>query len=108
MRKILSHLIDNAIKFTGQGMVSFGFEVKGGMLEFFVRDTGQGMDQETQARIYDLFMQENVSITRGHEGSGLGLSIIRGFLKILGGVIRLESAKGEGAAFFFSLPFEKK
>ncbi len=104
--KILSHLINNAVKFTKHGTVSFGFEVKGPELEFFVKDTGVGINQEVQPAIFDKFMQENVSDTRGHEGSGLGLSIAKGMVELLGGHIWLESSKGKGSAFFFTIPIE--
>ena len=104
--KVLSHLVDNAVKFTKQGTVSFGFEVKGPELEFFVKDTGVGINQEVQPTIFDKFMQENVSDTRGHEGSGLGLSIAKGMVELLGGRIWLESIKGKGSAFFFTIPVE--
>jgi signal transduction histidine kinase len=102
--KTVSHLVDNAIKFTKQGAVSFGFEIKGNELEFFVKDTGVGINRDLQATIFDTFTQENVSDTRGHEGSGLGLSIAKGFVELLGGRIWIESSKGEGSAFFFTLP----
>ncbi len=102
--KVLSHLVDNAIKFTKQGTVSFGFEVKGPELEFFVKDTGVGINKEAQPTIFDKFMQENVSDTRGYEGSGLGLSIAKGMVELLGGRIWLESSKGSGSAFYFTIP----
>ena len=104
--KVVSHLVDNAIKFTLQGTVSFGFEVKGPELEFFVKDTGVGINKEVQPTIFGKFIQENVSNTRGHEGSGLGLSIAKGFVELLGGRIWIESNKGKGSAFFFTLPVE--
>jgi len=104
--KVVSHLVDNAVKFTKQGTVSFGFEKKGNELEFFVKDTGVGIIKEIQPTIFDTFMQENASDTRGHEGSGLGLPIAKGFAELLGGRIRIESSKGEGSAFFFTLPIE--
>ena len=107
MRKVFSHLVDNAIKFTEQGSVSFGFEVKENKFEFFIRDTGVGIEQDALESVFENFTQENLSNTRGYEGSGLGLSIIRGFLKLLGAEIRVESVKGQGSAFFFSLPVEK-
>ena len=104
LRKIISCLLDNAIKFTSLGSISFGYSVKSNSIEFFVIDTGIGIAPEARERIFEPFMQENITDTRGHEGSGLGLSIIRGFLKLLDSEIRLESAKGQGASFFFSLP----
>jgi len=105
LSKVLCHLLDNAIKFTNQGSVTFGCEIRGADLEFYVKDTGVGINPEVQEKIFEKFVQENVADTRGHEGSGLGLSIVRGILELLGGHIRLESVKGEGSSFFFTLPF---
>ena len=107
LRKIISHLLDNAIKFTHEGTITMGFSVKSSHVEFFMKDTGTGIGKESQERIFESFMQENVSSTRGHEGSGLGLSIIKGITKLLGGEIRLESVKGEGTSFYFSLGIEQ-
>jgi signal transduction histidine kinase len=104
LRKILSHLIDNAIKFTKAGSIVFGYKSDDTFIEFFVKDTGIGIDKEAQVRIFESFMQENNSNTRGFEGSGLGLSIIKGFLAQLGGTFRLESVKEEGTTFYFALP----
>ena len=106
LRKIISCLLDNAIKFTSLGSINFGYAVKPGTIDFFVIDTGIGIAPEFHEHIFEPFMQEIITDTRGHEGSGLGLSIIKGFLKLLGSEIRLESAKGQGASFFFSLPIE--
>ncbi|NWJ50849.1 MAG: HAMP domain-containing histidine kinase [Bacteroidetes bacterium] len=104
LRKIMSHLLDNAIKFTKEGFISIGFSVKPSKIEFFIKDTGIGIEKEAQERIFEYFMQENVSTTRDFEGNELGLSITKGFLKILGGDIHLESIKDKGTTFFFSLP----
>lgn len=103
-RKILSHLLDNAIKFTPKGVITMGYTKKPPFFEFYVRDTGIGISQEAQEKIFEVFMQENASTTRGHEGSGLGLSIISGFLDLLGGKINMKSVKGEGSVFYFTLP----
>jgi signal transduction histidine kinase len=105
-RKIFSHLLDNAIKFTPGGTVSIGIEFQPGFVEFCFTDTGVGINLEAQERIFEAFIQENSAVTRGYEGSGLGLAIIRGFLKLLGGKIRMKSVKGEGSSFCFSLPFQ--
>ncbi|MEI7662876.1 MAG: response regulator [Bacteroidota bacterium] len=104
--KIFSRLLENAAKFTHKGTISFGFEVQEMEVEFFVRDTGVGIEKEFQSAVFEPFMQENALITRGHEGNGLGLSIASRLVRLLGGEIRLESDKGEGAAFFFKLPFK--
>jgi len=106
-QKVLSHLIDNAIKFTSKGGITFGYTIKSGSLEFFVKDTGSGISKEAQARIFDIFMQEEATHSRSYEGSGLGLSIARGLIRLLGGVIRVESEKGGGSVFTFDLPYEK-
>ena len=106
LRKIISCLLDNAIKFTSLGSITFGYSVKPGTIDFFVNDTGIGIAPEFHERIFEPFTQEFISDTRGYEGSGLGLSIIKGFLNLLGSDIRLESVKGQGASFFFALPME--
>jgi signal transduction histidine kinase len=105
-QKVLSCLLDNAVKFTAKGSVSFGYVVKPGLIEFFVSDTGLGISKEAQTRIFEDFVQEESLLTRGHEGSGLGLSIAEGVASLLGGKIRLESEKGSGSVFFFDIPYE--
>lgn len=108
LTKALSHLMINAIKFTPNGSVSLGYEMKKNELEFFVADTGVGISEEHQERIFEVFMQENISNTRGHEGSGLGLSIASGIVKLLGGKIRLESKKMIGTTVFMTFPVENR
>ncbi|MEI6882918.1 MAG: two-component regulator propeller domain-containing protein [Bacteroidota bacterium] len=107
LRKIIYQLLDNAYKFTSNGSVTFGFQIKPGELEFFVKDTGVGIGSEVRSKIFDVFVQENIADTRGHEGSGLGLSIVKGFVTLLGGRVWLNSVKGEGSGFYFTLPLEK-
>jgi CheY-like chemotaxis protein/anti-sigma regulatory factor (Ser/Thr protein kinase) len=104
VRKILSHLVDNAVKFTQQGTITIGFDIKQGLVEFFVTDTGIGIDSSMTQAIFDYFTQADTSRTRGYEGSGLGLSIASGLLKLLEGTIHVESTKNQGSSFFFTLP----
>jgi two-component system, sensor histidine kinase and response regulator len=104
-RKVLSHLLDNAFKFTHEGKVTLGYTLEPGNIVFFVKDTGIGIADDAQNRVFENFMQEEVAVTRGHEGSGLGLSIVRGIANLLGAEIRLESSKGVGTTFYFSLPY---
>jgi len=106
--KALSHLLDNAVKFTNQGEITFGYIIKPGVLEFFVKDTGTGVSNEACARIFASFEQEELSHIQGYEGSGLGLSIAQGLIRLLGGEIRVESEKDAGSIFFFTIPFEEK
>jgi len=104
LRKAVSKLVDNSIKFTKEGSITLGFERINNEIEIFVKDTGKGIEKDSQELIYKSFMQENVSNTRGHEGSGLGLSISKGIMQLLGGEIRLESAKNKGTTVFLCFP----
>ena len=103
--KIVYHLIDNAIKFTKNGGISVGYKVKQKQLEFFVTDTGMGIDEEARKLVFSFFTQGDTSNTRGFEGSGLGLSIAHGLVKLLNGKIECESKKGIGSTFYFAIPF---
>ncbi len=103
-RKILSNIIDNAIKFTSVGSITLGYTIENNKFNIFVKDTGVGIEKEAQKKIFENFMQENISDTRGHDGSGLGLSVASGFSVLLGGSIVLDSVKGAGATFTFIHP----
>ena len=107
LRKIISHLLDNALKFTLKGAISFGYEVKNAEIEFFVSDTGTGIKTEALGIIFDAFRQADVSSTRGYEGSGLGLTIANGLIKLLGGILRIDTERGKGSTFYFTLPFSE-
>jgi signal transduction histidine kinase len=104
--KIFNHLIDNAVKFTQQGSITVGYEMKDGELQFFVKDSGIGIYDENRKKIFGYFVQENSANTRGYEGSGLGLTIAKGFIELLDGKIWVVSEKGKGSTFYFSLPME--
>jgi CheY-like chemotaxis protein len=110
LRHILVNLIGNAVKFTGQGRVTVRIE---GMLEhtpnrvvlaFQVEDTGAGIAAEDHARIFEPFVQ--AGRPRAQHGTGLGLTITRQFVELMGGTIRVESAPGEGSRFSVLLPAE--
>jgi len=105
-KRVLYHLMDNALKFTYQGQITVGYELKPDIIEFYIKDTGIGVEESAKEKIFEIFMQEDVSLTREHEGSGLGLSIVKGLLALLGGTIRMESVKGKGSVFFFALPLK--
>ena len=108
MMKLLSHLLSNAVKFTATGSITIGGELKQNALELFVKDTGIGVSGDFQERVFDVFMQENVSDTRSYEGSGLGLSIAKGIAELLGGNIQMESIKDVGTTVSVSFPVEVK
>ena len=106
LQKALSNLLDNAVKFTSRGEITFGYIIKPGRLEFFIKDNGIGISKEAQSRIFENFVQEELLHTRGYEGNGLGLSIAQGIVRLLGGEIRVESEKGAGSTFIFDIPYE--
>ena len=102
---ILTNLVKNAIKFTCEGSIEFGYEKKGNYLEFFVKDSGIGILQKQQQLIFERFRQGSESHNRGYEGSGLGLSIAKSYVEMLGGEIWVESAEGKGSTFYFTIPY---
>jgi len=101
---VLTCLLNNAIKFTQSGSIEFGVESKDDSIEFFVKDTGEGIPVQQQNIIFEKFRQASDLITRYHEGSGLGLSISKAFIEMLGGQIRVESEEGIGSVFYFNIP----
>lgn len=104
LRSIFWHLVDNAIKFTNAGGITIVLKDAGPLLEFRLTDTGIGMKEDEQEKIFDIFMQRDVSTTRRHEGNGLGLSIVKGLLDLLGGAIRMESEVGVGTTVLVTVP----
>lgn len=101
---ILTNLVKNAIKFTTEGSIEFGYEKKDNCLEFFVKDTGLGILLNKQEMIFERFMQADEILTRNYEGAGLGLSISKAYVEMLGGKIWVESEPGKGSTFYFTLP----
>ena len=100
--QIGNNLLSNAIKFTENGYVSLLTEYRDGMLVLTVEDTGTGMTAEEQQRVFGAF--ERLSNAATQDGFGLGLSIVRHIVKMLGGNIRLESEKGKGSRFIAEIP----
>lgn len=104
--QIFSNLLDNAIRFTQNGTVSFGIsKIERGRIEFFVSDTGIGIPKEKHQIIFESFMQADASMSRSYGGTGLGLAIVRKLLELMGGEIVLESEPGKGSHFSFYLPY---
>ena len=102
---IMTNLIKNAIKFTYEGSIEYGYEKRGEFLEFFVKDTGIGIPQKQFQLIFERFRQGSESHNRGYEGSGLGLSIAKSYVEMLGGEIWVESEEGKGSIFYFTIPY---
>ena len=101
---ILTNLVKNAVKFTTSGDIEIGYEKKGNFIEFYVKDSGLGILQGQKAFIFEMFRQGSESLNRSYEGAGLGLSISKAFVKMLGGNIWVESDFGIGSAFYFTIP----
>ncbi len=105
LRQILVNLLSNALKFTETGRIEFGYELQHDQsLLFYVFDTGIGINPDKQKRIFERFVQADDSLSRHFGGSGLGLSICKGFVDLLGGKIWVDSSPGKGAKFYFSIP----
>ncbi len=104
--KIFRHLMDNALKFTAAGSIVIGCKRRGNDLVFSVQDTGKGITDVGKNVIFNSFSQEDNSYTRGYEGCGLGLTISKGLVELLGGSIWVESAVEVGSTFFFTIPIQ--
>lgn len=103
---ILTNLVKNAIKFTHKGQVEVGCERKGQVLEFYVKDTGIGIPGERQTAIFKRFIQADIEDRMAYQGAGLGLSITKAYLEMIGGKIWVESEVGKGSTFYFTLPYK--
>ena len=104
---ILSNLVKNAVKFTTVGRIDFGYEYKDETLRFFVKDSGLGIEKSKQKIIFERFIQADVSDKRSYQGAGLGLSISKAYVEMLGGKIGVESEFGKGSMFYFTIPYKK-
>lgn len=100
----LSNLVKNAIKYSNEGVIEFGYVKKGRYLEFFVKDQGIGIPADKQAAIFDRFVQVNTSISTANAGTGLGLSITKAYAKLLGGAVSVTSEEGKGSTFYLTVP----
>jgi len=114
LKQVLINLLKNSLKFTDEGYIEFGFtEIEKSnkkYLKFYVKDTGIGIDKINHETIFDIFRQVEDSHTRRFGGTGIGLSITKKIVMLLGGEIWVESEIGKGSLFYFTIPsfLEKK
>lgn len=100
---IFTKLIDNAYKFSEVGRIEFGYRRRSNKFEFYVKDQGIGIEEDKLQLIFENFGQANNGDTRAHDGLGLGLSIVRHLLDVIGGDIQVESEVGKGSTFYFTI-----
>lgn len=105
---ILINLVKNAIKYSEVGEIEFGYIKKEEFLEFFVKDNGIGIPQNRQIAIFERFIQADIEDKMAAQGAGLGLTISKSFVEMLGGKIWLESESGKGSTFYFTIPYDTK
>jgi CheY-like chemotaxis protein len=103
--QIMSNLLNNAFKFTEKGGIYFGYEQKNGSLEFFVKDTGIGIPENSREKIFHRFFQIDSKLSRRAGGTGLGLSLSKAYAELIGSEIHLESMPGRGSKFYFSIDY---
>ncbi|MBI9060988.1 MAG: HAMP domain-containing histidine kinase [Marinilabiliaceae bacterium] len=104
LKRVLTNLLNNALKYTHKGQIEYGYRLKDHKVEFFVKDTGIGIAKELHSTIFERFKQAEIELARRTGGTGLGLSICKGLMDILGGDIWVESEPHVGSTFYFSLP----
>jgi len=106
IEEVLSNMVYNAIDFVPKkdGRIELDAKNENGVVVFSVKDNGKGISKEAQESIFSKFYQTDTSLTRKHGGTGLGLSICKGIVEALGGKIWVESEKGIGSNFYFTIP----
>ncbi len=103
---ILSSLIQNAIKYTEKGAIEVGYHIHSEYIQFYVKDTGIGIPEERQKAIFNHFEQADIRDLQALQGIGLGLTITKTYVEMLGGNIWLESVVNKGSVFYFTLPYK--
>jgi signal transduction histidine kinase len=102
--QVLNNLVHNAIKFTDQGAVKVTAAMGKDEVRFEIADSGPGIDPSMHEAVFEKFVQVDGSESRSHEGTGLGLALVRELVALMGGRIWVESALGKGSCFKFTMP----
>jgi PAS domain S-box-containing protein len=105
IEQVLTNLLNNSYKYTSEGFIQYGYDIVGSNIQFFVKDSGIGIPENDHQRIFERFYQSNLSVAQIKGGSGLGLSIAKSLVEIMGGKIWLESQPGVGTSFYFTTPY---
>lgn len=106
LNQVLTNLLSNAFKFTDTGSVAFGYQLIENNLQFYVKDTGIGVDDNLQNKIFDRFSQGNLNLSKQHKGTGLGLAITKKIVELFNGEIWLNSNEN-GTTIYFTIPYVK-
>ncbi len=104
-RQVVSNLISNSYKYTEEGSIEFGYKILDKEVEFYVSDTGIGINENEYQRIFDYFHKIDKGDNKLYRGAGIGLSICNKLVELMGGRIYLDSNVGKGTTFYFTLPF---
>ena len=110
---ILTNLVKNAIKYSDRGSIEFGYHLvethgRASILKFYVKDTGIGIPKDRQEAVFQRFIQADIVDKMARQGAGLGLTISKAYIEMLGGNISIESEEGVGSTFYFTLPYQTK
>ena len=108
LKRVMTNLLDQALRYTHKGRIEFGYHLKNNEVDFFVKDTGIGISRELQYQIFERFKQSEVELASRTGGTGLSLSICKGLVDVLGGNIWVESEPHVGSTFYFTLPYKEE
>ncbi|WP_456378890.1 PAS domain S-box protein [Lutibacter sp.] len=106
LNQVLTNLLSNAFKFTNEGRIEFGYQLLNSELQFYVKDTGVGIEENLQNKIFDRFIQANPDLNKKLQGTGLGLAISKKFVELFKGEIWLKS-NSKGTIIYFTIPYVK-
>jgi CheY-like chemotaxis protein/anti-sigma regulatory factor (Ser/Thr protein kinase) len=105
LQQALIKIFDNAVKFTHNGNIDVGYQIKNGFIHMYIKDTGIGIDPDKIDMVFESFTHENETITSQYGGLGLGLSICKKNIELLGGNVSVKSKKGVGSNFRIAIPY---
>lgn len=108
LTKAIGHVIDNAVKFTNSGKVTIKCSISNNNIELFVVDTGIGIPEDFQKFVFEPYRQTETKITRNYGGNGIGLSLVKAYIELLDGKIKISSKENQGTTVRISLPYTKK